>query len=403
MHALYLLRASYFDATVIIPTYMGYWRPTDFMTFDPVHPNYNQPKTPGSYISRTPEISHYYQYMLAIKKLKKEPEQENLTMLAMILDFMVFNAQTLRRLLDTRPSSAAQLQAIRNIMIMSINTVDTTQDSDEFSVLCCVLRAIVYKIEPIPLPTVDLQTGLQGQQSHRKHRRSSLGEQSPFSISDIPRNKLGCLEARTRVAHANTYVPLTPPQARSSIPPPVFTLAESPVPTLRPVYVPTPQIAVFSPDDTHSHHTHTHQANLVVIQSETMLRMSSKRVTVFDSGCSISGTCNLNVLSDVTACGPMSVEGASGPSTQPTKRGKLGPLGLDAILLPGLGNQTLISLSQFCTGGDTGVQNVGVFTTGDFRMFRLDSILPAFKLIAERGQEVARGTVKEGIYVQEST
>ena len=36
-------------------------------------------------------------------------------------------------------------------------------------------------------------------------------------------------------------------------------------------------------------------------------------------------------------------------------------------------------------------------------MFRLDSILPALKLIAERRQEVARGTVKEGIYVQEST
>jgi hypothetical protein len=99
----------------------------------------------------------------------------------------------------------------------------------------------------------------------------------------------------------------------------------------------------------------------------------------------------------------MSVQGAFGPSTQPTKRGKLGPLGLDAILLPGLGNQTLISLSQFCAGGSTGVQNVGVFTAGDFRMFRLDSILPALKLIAERGQEVARGTVKEGIYVQEST
>jgi hypothetical protein len=93
----------------------------------------------------------------------------------------------------------------------------------------------------------------------------------------------------------------------------------------------------------------------------------------------------------------MSVQGAVGPSTQPTKRGKLGPIGLDAILLPGLRNQTLISLSQFCAGGST-----GVFTAGDFRMFRLDSILPALKLIAERGQEVACGTVKEGIYVQES-
>ena len=36
-------------------------------------------------------------------------------------------------------------------------------------------------------------------------------------------------------------------------------------------------------------------------------------------------------------------------------------------------------------------------------MFCLDSVLPALKLIAERGQEIAPGTFKEGIYVQEST
>jgi hypothetical protein len=110
--------------------------------------------------------------------------------------------------------------------------------------------------------------------------------------------------------------------------------------------------------------------------------MSSKRVTVFDSGCSISGTCNL--LSDHL-------------------HSKLGPLELDSILPSGLGKQTLISLSQFCAGGDTGVQSVGIFNVREFRMFRIDSILPALKLIAERRQEVARGTVKEGIYVQEST
>ena len=167
--------------------------------------------TPGSYISQTPDISHYYQYMLGIKKLKKEPEQENLIIHAMMLDFMAFTAQTFRRLLCTLPSSAAQLQAIRNIMIMSIHTMDAIQDSDEFFVLCYVLRAIVYEIEPIPLPTVDLETGLQGQESHRNRRRSSVGEQSPLSISDIPRNKLGRFETRTRVTHDNTYVLPTPP------------------------------------------------------------------------------------------------------------------------------------------------------------------------------------------------
>ena len=95
------------------------------MAFDPVHPNYKQPKMLGSYISRTSDISHYYQYMLAIKKLKKESEEENPIMLAIMLDLMAFTAQTFRRHLGTRPSSAAQLQAIRNIMIISIHRCDS--------------------------------------------------------------------------------------------------------------------------------------------------------------------------------------------------------------------------------------------------------------------------------------
>jgi hypothetical protein len=133
-----------------------------------------------------------------------------------------------------------------------------------------------------------------------------------------------------------------------------------------------------------------------------MLRLSDAPITVFDSGCSISGTSNITNLTDVTDCGPLSFQGAFGPSTQPKKRGLLTPLGLDAILLPAMDNQTLVSLSQYCAGGTSGVQNVGVFTKSGFRMFSLNSALPALKLLSEHGHDVTRGTVKEGIYVQES-
>jgi hypothetical protein len=298
---------------------------------------------------------------------------------------MAFTAQTYRRLLGTRPSSAAQLQTIRNIVIMSIHTMDATQDSDEFAVLCYVLRAIVYEIEPIPLATVDLQTGLQVHESHPKRRRSSAGERSPLEISDIPRRKLGRFETRTRATHANTYVPPTPPQARSSIAPPLFNITDSSVPIARDASYQEPLAVIWSPDDTHSRGTRA--------PGQPYRRPVRDNAPHVFGALSRTGTCNVNALSNITDCGPTSVQGAFGPSTQPTKRGKLGPLGLDAILLPGLGNQTLISLSQFCAGSSTGVQNVGVFAAGDFRMFRLDSILPALKLIAERGQEVARGVV----------
>jgi hypothetical protein len=80
----------------------------------------------------------------------------------------------------------------------------------------------------------------------------------------------------------------------------------------------------------------------------------------------------------------------------------LNPRNVACSRLPGMGNQTLDSLSQYCAGGTSGVQNVGVFTKSGFRMFSLNSALPALKLLSENGHEVTRGTVKESIYVQES-
>ena len=84
---------------------------------------------------------------------------------------------------------------------------------------------------------------------------------------------------------------------RPVIAPPLFNVTDSPVPNVRDVPFQEPLAVIWSPDDTHTHEAQEHQANLVVVQSETMLRMSSERVTVFDSGCSISGTCNITSTS----------------------------------------------------------------------------------------------------------
>ena len=144
-----------------------------------------------------------------------------------------------------------------------------------------------------------------------------------------------------------------------------------------------------------------HTANLVV-ESHVLNSLSKTSKVIFDSGCSISGTSNVHDLSDVTSCGPLSAQGAFGPSTQPAHRGKLGPLGLDAIVIDGMGHQTLISLSQFCQGGESGKQYAGIFTATDFRMFELKTILPALRTISTTGTEVTRGTVQGGIYIQDS-
>jgi hypothetical protein len=143
-----------------------------------------------------------------------------------------------------------------------------------------------------------------------------------------------------------------------------------------------------------------HSAKLV-IESHNMNALSKTSQVIFDSGCSITGTSNVSNLHDVTKCGPLTAQGAFGPSIQPSKRGKLGPLGLDAIIIDGMGHQTFVSLSQYCQGGDSGVPHTGIFTESDFCIFSLASIVPAQKLIFEIGVETTRGTVKGGIDIED--
>ena len=75
-----------------------------------------------------------------------------------------------------------------------------------------------------------------------------------------------------------------------------------------------------------------------------MNALSNASQLIFDSGCSITGTSNVSNLHDVTERGTSSVQGAFGLSIQLSKRGKFGPLGLDAIVIDGMRYQTLIFL-----------------------------------------------------------
>jgi hypothetical protein len=233
--------------------------------------------------------------------------------------------------------------------------MDATQDVDSFSTFCNVLRAIAREVElnppdgssPPPNPAAPL--------SHKKCRRVADEVFTPIKTKDITRIKFRRFESGKRLNHRTTFVPPTPPQPRSSTDSIVFDLMSPPVSTSRPLSVPAPPDTVLPNAATDaSAEPPVHHANLVVLQSETMLRLSTERVTIFDSGSAISRTSNVNALSNVTDCPPMQVQGAFGPSTHTSKRGTLGPLCLEAILLPGLGNQTLVSISQFCAGGTTG-------------------------------------------------
>ena len=311
MHCLYHIGQTNYKARVTIPAYRGYWEPNQFMTFSPSGPPYISDDYPGSYISRTPNLTAFADYICAIDDMKSNHPNTDMIQilyLSVVFDFIAFTSQTFRRVLKRKPSTPDNLKAIRDIMVENISTMKAHHDSDNFSVMADILKAVVLDSEPIPSEL-------------RTRRRNDPIFSPPPTREDITPSKY----ARYEPNADETISPC------ASIPPDSSTSAspddeESPV-SASASHHPT---VTFAPPG--------HYAKLVVVQSETMLRMSSAPTTVFDSGCSISGTSVLANLSDVTYCGPLSVQGAFGPAAQPTKRGLLTPLGLDAILLPGMGN-----------------------------------------------------------------
>ena len=68
-----------------------------------------------------------------------------------------------------------------------------------------------------------------------------------------------------------------------------------------------------------------------------------------------------------------------------------------------MGSHTLASLSQYCRGGKSRRQHIGVFTPQGYRMYDLQSALPALKILAAQAMESERGTVVNGIYMREPT
>ena len=67
-------------------------------------------------------------------------------------------------------------------------------------------------------------------------------------------------------------------------------------------------------------------------------------------------------------------------------------------MIEGMGPQTIVSVSQVCQLG-----HVAIFTSKDFRVYTLRSVLRAMKVLTLDGKEIVRGTVHNGLYIQDST
>lgn len=140
--------------------------------------------------------------------------------------------------------------------------------------------------------------------------------------------------------------------------------------------------------------------NITSFKSAKIIKLNE--TSLFDTGASRSGTSNKNLLYDIKKCDDITVQGAFGPPYRPTVRGKLGPLGLDTVLIPEM-NETLLSVYQICNGGSKNFQCAAIFTSEGCRVFRLDCIRDALASMDKSGGEIMRGMCHNGLYHEDKT
>jgi hypothetical protein len=315
------------------------------MTMNPLLDRYIYPGEPGSYTSHVTHIGEYMDLYLSITRLRIGDEIKVYYHLALLFDFMFFCAQSLRRVLGDRTPTIPNLAGAHALFLESVHLMDNHIDSVSWSDHTRCMRAIASEVALVPLPDTDhVEHMLATPNKYRRKRNST-----DFVLPDLRRDNIPS-------ANFQRYetVPVRSRPGFSDVNPAQLTPMR---PSVRPPTTSSSSASACAPAfadltaDSESPSPEEHHAKLIIC-TETMNNLHAQSRIIFDSGFSISGTADLNDFADLRACGPLQISGTFGPSTHPAHRGKLGPLGLYAIVILGLGQQTLVSLFQFCEGGD---------------------------------------------------
>jgi hypothetical protein len=130
-------------------------------------------------------------------------------------------------------------------------------------------------------------------------------------------------------------------------------------------------------------------------QSLLSLDVHSNKV-IIDSGASTSGTGHKGKLKNIrpSTC---TVNAAFGDTYQPDLMGDLPPYMLPTIVIDGLKDSTLLSVSQACAK-----DMCGIFTSKDCRFYSLKDMQPHLSTISKTCTMKLRGEVEDGLYIQKS-
>ena len=113
MALLYGIGRDWLGATVAPMSRTSGFDARSFMTFDPIETVYYEPGTEGSYVSNTTDIERYIATFRKLMRIEMPASHRMLYILAIILDFIAFVAQTMRAVIENRVATHRHLKGIR--------------------------------------------------------------------------------------------------------------------------------------------------------------------------------------------------------------------------------------------------------------------------------------------------
>ena len=361
-----------------------------YNSFSPCRDHFNLPGSPGSYTSTMGSVQDYViYYTITLQERFRVHLSRPYIILTLIYDFMAFTSQTYREYFGSADPTIKSLARIRRafssvVLIVKDNAHDIPYvDLPGFRRLMDMFHAISMNALPTPyIVPLFLSSTLSTPSSSR------ITSKRP-PMSDISVSESIIKKPRYYMSGEDTN-DITQPQHKMQPSSAAIDLSS----TLRPISMD----AAKPPSDTDD------DVTLKYFSSFPMNKLSTSTSSyIMDSGAGRTGISHLHLLTNVQPNANTTVSGAFGPSIQPTHTGEFGPLGLDAVYIESMGSHTLVSLSQYCRGGKSGKQHIGVFTPQGYRMYDLQSALPALKTLATQAKESERGTVVNRIYMREST
>ena len=444
MRLLYSIGKWFLNADVTIPMPTSRKPTTTYQTgafpaFQPQTFPLHQSEFDGLYKSTVTSVMTYFDFFEQLQKIKAVyPETIQFVVLAMLLDFMAFVAQKLRQHCGSEWTQE-ELQQGRIALQMEINTIDAWDPSpipkDGWALTLCGIVANSGPLttfndanpwectHPVPSENALYKDLVYSPEiyGHRPQfrRAKKLISPPPRPPSDdeptefdSPPAALSASRKRARPPSSPSVMALRSP-VRLTMPAATpeqlqrWSHPESPTAYLSPsrhdisTFFPPPDDNVQSTSSSSSHPPRAESADLKVfcaIPSGTIaaITQTPKRL-MWDSGANRSGTGSKAGLRNITACPPLSIQGAFGPPIQPTHRGELGPMKLETVVIDGMGDNTIISVSQVCKLG-----YIAVFNDRQFKVYKADTIKNALKVLDLEGKAVAYGKVENGLYYQES-